>query len=189
MKLDQNCATATTSALGKALDMVLLAKEQVPGLAKVGDILVDCITLMGFIHSEFSSLRLKGFKQTVNPSYSEIFSSKPNEPHLLMGKASISEQMKSCEDLQKVKNKLKKHDYSNNSNKSYSRKGGEYRRKSGTQRNARTHYNRRRYDDRRTRGFSPRRGGFQRRQYSNNDREFKPSNPSQEDKKVSSRRN
>lgn len=110
LKLDQSCTTAATAALGKALDMVLLAKEQVPGLAKVGDILVDCITLTGFLHSEYSNLRLKGFKQTVNPSYSDILSYKPEEPQLLMGKASISEQIKTCEDLQKVKNKLKKHD-------------------------------------------------------------------------------
>lgn len=187
LKLDQTCATAATAALGKALEMVLLAKEQVPGLAKVGDILVDCITLTGFIHSEYSSLRLKGFKQTVNPSYSEIFSAKPDEPMLLMGKASISEQVKSCEELQKIRNKLKKHD-SNFTNKNSSRKG-EFRRKSGGQRSARSFYNKRRYDDRRTRGFSPRRGAFQRRQYHNNERDFKSTSQSQEEKKVSSRRN
>lgn len=45
LKLDQMCATAATTALGKGLDLVLIAKEQNPGLAKVGDILVDCITL------------------------------------------------------------------------------------------------------------------------------------------------
>lgn len=97
------CTTAATSALAKALDLVLLAKEKVPGLSRVGDILVDAITLTGYLHSEYSSLRLKGFKQTVNPSYSDIFTAKPDEPQMLMGKASISEQIKSCEDLQKVK--------------------------------------------------------------------------------------
>lgn len=110
LKINQMCATAATSALGRALDMVFLAKEQVPGLSKVGDILVDCITLTRFTHSEYRSLCLKGFKQTVNPSYSEIFSAKPDEPDLLMGKAPIGQQIKSCDDLQKIKNKLKKHD-------------------------------------------------------------------------------
>lgn len=185
LKMDQMCATAATAALGKALDMVLLAKEQVPGLAKVGDILVDCITLTGFIHSEYNGLRLKGFKQTVNPSYSDIFSAKPDEPQMLMGKASISEQIKSCEELQKVKNKLKKTDSSTNQNRFPSRKGGEFRRKSGFHRNARTYYNKRRYDDRRNRGFSPRKSTA-RRQY-HNEKENKTN--FQEDRKVSSRKN
>lgn len=51
LKINQMCATSATAALGKALDLVLVAKQQLPGLSKVGDILVDCITLTGFMHS------------------------------------------------------------------------------------------------------------------------------------------
>lgn len=136
------------------------------------------------MHSEYSALRLKGFKQTVNPSYSEIFNTKPDEFDKLMGKAPISEQMKSCEDLQKIKNKLKKQE-SNQHNTQRFRKGGDFRRKSGFQRNARSNYNKRRYDDRRNRQFSPRRtfpkkGG-------QSDKENKMA--FQEERKVSSRRN
>lgn len=188
LKINQNCATSATAALGKALDMVLLAKQQVPGLSKVGDILVDCITLTGFMHAEYNDIRLKGFKQTVNPSYSGIFSAKPEEPELLMGKAPIGDQIKSCDDLQKIKNKLKKHDSNPAGNRGGFRKGGDFKRKqnSGFQRNQRNQYNRRRYEGGRGRPFSPRKSG--RKQSYSNENQFK-GNSSQEDRKVSSRRN
>lgn len=184
LKLDQMCATAATTALGKALDMVLVAKQKNPEWAKVGDIIVDSITLTGFLHSEYNGLRLKGFKQTVNPSYSDIFSAKPDEPEMLMGKAPISEQIKSCEDLRTIKNKLKKQESFQSSNRTNTRKP-DFRRRSGFQRNARTQYNRRRYDDRRNRGFSPKRS-FPRKQNYNNDKE---KTGFHDDRKVSSRRN
>lgn len=63
----------------------------------------DCFTMMGFVHNEFSSIRIKGFKQTVHPSYGEVFTSKPDEPEMLMGKAPIGDQAKSLEDLNKLR--------------------------------------------------------------------------------------
>lgn len=188
LKINQTCATAATSALGKALDMVLVAKEQLPSLSKVGDILVDCITLTGFMHSEYSGLRLKGFKQTVNPSYSEIFSAKPDEHDTLMGKSPIGEQIKSCDDLLKIKNKLKKPEFASSGTKGGFRKGGDYRKRGNTgfQRNSRNQFNKRRYEGGRSRHYSPRRS--YRKQGNSNNGQFK-GNSAQEERKVSARRN
>lgn len=189
LKINQMCTTSASAALGKALDMVLVAKEKVPGLGKVGDILVDCITLTGFMHSEYTGIRLKGFKQTVNPYYSEIFAAKPDQPELLMGKAPIGEQIKSCDDLLKIKNKLKKHDTNPVNNRGPFRKGGDFRRRhtGGFQRNSRGQYNKRRYEGGRNRTYSQRKG-YYRKQTGSNESQFK-GNATQEDRKVSNRRN
>lgn len=188
LKSCQMCSTASTSALGRALDLVLVAKQQVPSLSKVGDILVDCISLNGYMHAEYSSLRIKGFKQTVNPSYSDVFSAKPEEPTLLMGKAPISEQMKSVDDLLKIKNKLKKPEHQNPSQRGF-RKGGDFKRKGNQQfqRTSKGQYFKRRFDDRKTRQTSPRRY-FPRRQSGSNEN-YNRNTSFQDDKKVSSRKN
>lgn len=150
---DQRCTSALFGALGKSLDVVLTLKEKVPELVTVGDMLLDSLQMTGFIHQDFTNIRLKGFKQTVNPSYEDVVSQKPDEPGMLLGKTPIGEQMKSCDEINKLKAKFKKPDQqAQNSSKRDFRKGGEYKRKRfGREFKPRG----RKREDRRTRYFSP----------------------------------
>lgn len=95
---DQKCTTALFGALSRSLDSVLKLKDKVPELMEVGDMLLDGLQMTGFLHQDFTTIRLKGFKQTVNPSYGEVVTQKPEEPGTLLGKTPIGEQMKSCDD-------------------------------------------------------------------------------------------
>lgn len=84
------------------LDIIREVKGDNPKLIKAGDMVLDSITMLGFGHNDFSPIRLKSFKQTVNPRYVDVFSSKPEEPGMLMGKAPIAEQVKSLDELNKL---------------------------------------------------------------------------------------
>lgn len=150
MMNDQKCTVALFGALGKSLDMVLKLKDKCPELVEVGDMLLDGLQMTGFLHQDFTTLRLKGFKQTVNPSYGDVVSQKPEEPGMLLGKTPLGEQMKSCEELNKLKAKFKKPEqHAPNMQRRDFRKGGEYKGKQQFKPN-----NRRR-NDRKTRYYSP----------------------------------
>lgn len=155
---DQKCTVAMFGALGKSLDMVLSLKDKCPELVQVGDWLLDSLQLTGFLHQDITNIRLKGFKQTVNPSYGDVVTQKPEEPGMLLGKTPLGEQMKSCEEMNKLKAKFKKpeHQPQNVQRKDF-RKGGDYKRKQQFRAN-----NRKR-DDRKTRYFSPK-GSFRKNQ-------------------------
>lgn len=164
LRINQNCTAASLASLGGALDIIREEKGKNPKLSKAGDMILDSITMLGYVHNEFSSLRLKSFKQTVNPSYVDVFSSKPEDPGMLMGKAPIAEQVKSLEELNKLKAKLKKPDPNSGGHKSRDfRKRGEYhtnqfRKPKG--------YTPRRRDERRKRYYSPK-GGYRKQQQDN----------------------
>lgn len=171
LRHDQMCTSASLSCLGGVLDIIREEKGTNPKLIKAGEMVLDSITMLGFVHNDFSAIRLKSFKQTVNPSYVDVFSSKPEEPGMLMGKAPISEQVKSLDELNKLKAKLKKPDPNANT-----AKGRDFRKRGEVQkphfRNPRGYAPRRR-DDRRQRYFSPKGN------YRKNQQDLK----SQEDKK------
>lgn len=155
LKNDQICTGATLTALGRVMDVVLQTKHLDPKLLQAGDMLLDGITMLSMVHNDFNTIRLKGFKQTVNPSFGDVFSAKPDEPEMLIGKTPIAEQVKSLEDLNKLKAKLKKPvSTSTPQAKGHQdfRKRGEYHRRQP--RNQR-YYNRRRDDNRRRRYYSP----------------------------------
>lgn len=105
---DQKCTMALFSVLGKSLDTVFKLKEKMPELVQLGDMLVDGLQLTGFLHQDFTSIRLKGFKQTVNPSYGDVVAQNPEEPDMLLGKTPLGEQMKSCDEINKLKARFKK---------------------------------------------------------------------------------
>lgn len=73
LKHDQMCTGATLTSIGKALDIVLEVKHLDPKLLQAGDMMLDAITMLGFVHNDFNSVRLKGFKQTLNPSFGDVF--------------------------------------------------------------------------------------------------------------------
>lgn len=160
LKNDQKCSAALFCVLGKSLEKVMKLRESVPELIEVGDMLLDGLQMSGFIHQDFTSIRLKGFKQTVNPSYGDVVSQKPEEPDMLLGKTPLGEQMKSCEEINKLKAKFKKPDSANLPQKKDFRRGGEYKRKQFgrdfKQRN-------RRREDKSTRYFSPK-GNYRKNQ-------------------------
>lgn len=64
--------------------------------------LVDGLQLTGFLHQDFTTIRLKGVKQTVNPSYGDVVSQKPDEPDMLLGKTQLGGQIKSCDEINKL---------------------------------------------------------------------------------------
>lgn len=94
-----------------------------------------------------------------------FFSAKPDEPDMLMGKTPIAEQVKSVEDLNKLKAKLKKPvtrvTQQHHVSRDFRRRGEYQRRQARSQR----YYSRRR-DDRRTRYFSPK-GNYRKGQQEN----------------------
>lgn len=100
---DQKCTTALFGLLGRSLGTVLKYKDKIPELLEVGDMLVDGLQLTGFLHQDFTTIRLKGMKQTVNPSYGDVVAQKPDEPEMLLGKTPLGEQMKSCDEINKLK--------------------------------------------------------------------------------------
>lgn len=152
---DQKCTSAIIGIMGQALDVVLKLRDSVPELIKVGDMLLDGVQVAGFLHQDLTNMRIRGFKQTVNPSYAGVFSAKPDEPDMLLGKTPIGEQIKTVEELNKLKAKLKKPETSSSQSKKDFWKGGDYRR-------SREYRQRpRRRDDRRSMYFSPK--GKQRR--------------------------
>lgn len=162
-KNDQKCTSALFGALGKSLDVVLKFKEQIPELLEVGDMLLDSLQFTGFLHQDFTNIRLKGFKQTVNPSYEDVVSHKPDEPDMLLGKTPLGEQMKSCDELSKLKAKFKKPDQSaHTSTKKDFRRGGEYRKKPFN-RDFKSRGRKNVREDRRTGYYSPK-GNFRRGQ-------------------------
>lgn len=65
MKSHHMCSTSALSCMEKMLDKILIAKDQTPALDKAGDVLVDCMTTVGFIHSDLKALSLESFKQTI----------------------------------------------------------------------------------------------------------------------------
>lgn len=67
------------SGIGEALDIVLDCKDSNPKLVKTVSVLLDCLSICGFLLADFNSIRLKEFKQMVNPSYGEVFTQKPEE--------------------------------------------------------------------------------------------------------------
>lgn len=153
-KNDQKCTAALFGLLGKSLDSVLKLRGKIPELVEVGDMLVDGLQLTGFLHQDFTSIRVKGVKQTVNPSYGDVVTQKPEEPEMLLGKTPLGEQMKSCDEINKLKAKFKKPEPQSftNPRRDFRRAGGEYKKKP-FKRDFRPR-NRKR-EDRRTRYFSP----------------------------------
>lgn len=163
-KNDQKCTAALFGSLAQALDIVLKLRGKVPELGHVGDLLLDSLQMTGFLHQDFTTIRLKGVKQTVNPSYGDVVSQKPEEPGMLLGKTPLGEQMKSCDEFNKLKAKFKKPDPqpSSSARKQDFRKGGEYKRKQMNTKGFRPK-NRERRDDRRTGYYSPK-GNYRRNQ-------------------------
>lgn len=177
LRNDQLCTAATLSSLGGVLDIIRAEKERNPNLIKAGEMVLDCITMVGFVHNDFSSIRLKSFKQTVHPTYGEVFTSKPDEPEMLMGKTPIGDQVKSLEDLNKLRAKLKKPDPT-----PVAHKPRDFRRRGEYQRN----------QFRGSRAFIPRRRDDRRRRYSSPKsyhRKNHQDNRNQEEKKQTPRRN
>lgn len=172
---DQLCTGASITSMGKVMDIVLQVKHLDQRLVQAGDMLLDAITMMGYVHNEFNAIRLKGFKQTVNPSFGGVFTAKPDEPEMLMGKTPIAEQVKSVEDLNRLKAKLKKPDPVPSTQVPRQRdfrKRGEYQRRPAK---AQRYYNRRRDDTyRRTRYYSPK-GNFRKAQQDNRPQEDRKS--------------
>lgn len=161
---DQKCTSAIFGALSKSLDVVIKLKDKVPEMIDVGDMLLDSLQMTGFLHQDFTSIRLKGFKQNVNPSYVDVVSQKPEEPGMLLGKTPIGEQMKSCDENNKLKAKFKKPDHTQSTQpagRKDFRKGGEYKRRQNNREfRPRKPHGR---DDRRTRYYSPK-GNYRKNQ-------------------------
>lgn len=176
MRNDQLCTAASLASLGAVLDIIREVKDKDPRLVQAGEMVLDSITMLGLVHSDFSSVRLKAFKLTVHPSYGEVFTAKPNEPDMLMGKTPIAEQVKSVDELNKLKAKLKKPEPSQQNQKPRDfRKRGEYLRNQFKQN--RPYYPRKR-EERKRRYYSPK-GNYRKGQQDNK----------QEDRKPTSRRN
>lgn len=157
MMNDQKCTSAMFAALGKSLDVVVTLKDKCPELVQVGDMLLDTLQMTGFLHQDITNLRLKGFKQTVNPSYGDVVSQKPEEPGMLLGKTPLGEQMKTCDEINKLKAKFKKPEpHAQAGPRKDFRKGGEFKKKPFRPNN-------RKRDDRKTRYFSPK-GSYRKNQ-------------------------
>lgn len=175
LRNDQICTSAALSCLGGVLDIIRTEKGKNPKLIQAGEMVLDSITMLGFVHNEFTSVRLKAFKQTVHPSYGDVFTTKPHEPEMLMGKTPISEQVKSLDELNKLKQKLKKPE-SNTGQKSRDfRKRGEYQSQRNQYKSSRPYAPRRR-EERRNRYFSPK-GNYRKSQQDNRPQEDKKSGP------------
>lgn len=169
-KNDQKCTVALFGLLSRSLDSVLKLKEKVPELVAVGDMLVDGLQISGFLHQDFTRIRLKGMKQTVNPSYGDVVAQDPEEPEMLLGKTPLGEQMKSCDELNKLKARFKKPEpQTSSANRRDFQKRGEYKRKP---------FNRdfkprnRKREDRRTRYLSPK-GAYRKNQQDSHKQEEK----------------
>lgn len=104
------CTSAAITSLGGVLDVIRELKDKNPKLIPAGEMVLDSFTLLGLVHNDFTSIRLKNLKQTVHPSYGDVFCTKPDEPGMLMGKTPIAEQVKSVDELNKLKAKLKRPD-------------------------------------------------------------------------------
>lgn len=157
----QRCTVALFGLLSKSLDSVVKLREKAPELVEVGDMLLDGLQITGFLHQDFTTIRLKGMKQTVNPSYGDVVSQKPEEPEMLLGKTPIGEQMKSCDEINKLKAKFKKPESQTNSaTRKDFHKGGEYKKR---QFNRDFKPRNRKREDRRTRYYSPK-GTYRKKQ-------------------------
>lgn len=180
LKHDQMCTAASLTSLGKVLDIILQVKHLDPRLVQAGDMVLDSITMMGLVHNDFNGIRLKGFKQTVNPSFGDVFTAKPNEPEMLMGKTPIADQVKSVEELNKLKAKLKKLESSHQPQQRARdfRKKGEYQRRQGK---GQRYYNRRRED--RSNGYFSPKGNYRKSQQENRQHQY------QDDRKTTGKKN
>lgn len=107
---------------------------------------------LGFLHQDLTSIRLKGFKQTVNPSFGDIVAQNHEEPDILLGKSPLGKQIKSCDEINKLKAKFKKHESTTILRKKGFSEGGRVREKM-VQQGIQTKESQR--ENRRTRYFSP----------------------------------
>lgn len=187
LKNDQKCTLAMFSGMAEVLDTMMVKKDKDPDLIKSADVLIDCLMMCGFVHNDFNTIRLKEVKQNINPTYLDLCAPKTDDRSKLLGKTSVAEHVKSCEELNKLKMKLKKPDPA--STRKDFRKGGEYRRHQSMNRDG--FRNKRRFNKRK-RYYSPR-GSYRKTQqdnaqyhYNHNNRQ---GNQNQEDKKQTSRRN
>lgn len=49
------------------MDIIQEFKDKDPKLVQAGNMVLDCITMLGFVHYDFLAIRLKAFKQIVHP--------------------------------------------------------------------------------------------------------------------------
>lgn len=119
LRNDQICTAITLSSLGGVLDIIREVKNKHPNSIQADEMMLASITMLGLVHNDFSLIRLKGFRQTVHPFYDEIFMKKTDKPKMLMGKTLIAVQVKSVNELNKLKAKLKKPDLLFQSQKAY----------------------------------------------------------------------
>lgn len=173
MRNDQICTSAALSCLGGVLDIIRAEKDKNPKMIQAGEMVLDSITMLGFVHNEFTSVRLKAFKQTVHPSYGEIFTTKPHEPEILMGKTPIADQVNSLDELNKLKQKLKKPETNSGQKPRDFRKRVEYQ---GNQYKSSRPYAPCRREERRKQHFSPK-GNYRKNQQDNRPQEDKKSVP------------
>lgn len=61
------------------VDTTMEKKDEDPKMVRAGDILINYISMCGFVHNGFNTIRLKEAKQTINPSYDDGFTPKPQE--------------------------------------------------------------------------------------------------------------
>lgn len=62
LKNDLRCTLAIFSGMAEVVNLIMACKDKDPILIRAGDILIDCLSMCGFVHNDFNAIRLKEFK-------------------------------------------------------------------------------------------------------------------------------
>lgn len=65
LKNDQKCTLAMFSGMAEVVDLIMESKGKKPKMIRAGGIHIDFISMCGFLHNDFNSIRLEEFKQTI----------------------------------------------------------------------------------------------------------------------------